>query len=181
VPSGSFLPPALIYKGESHDLQDTWIEDLGDEAAYFAASDNGWSCDDLGLQWLLKVFERHTRIKAGRGKRLLIFDGHSSHVNLKFLDAADQLRIIVHIMPPHSTHRLQPLDVGLFSPLATAYSKALNNMMHKSLGMVYVTKRLFWSLFKESWELAFIEKNVLRSFEKPGIFPYNPDKILHIL
>jgi hypothetical protein len=100
---------------------------------------------------------------------------------MKFLDAADQLRIIVHIMPPHSTHRLQPLDVGLFSPLATAYKKALNNIMHKGLGMVYMTKRLFWPMFKESWKLAFTEKNVLHSFEKPGIFPYNPDKILHIL
>jgi hypothetical protein len=115
---GTTLPPALIYQGESHDLQDTWVEDLGNEIAYFAASDNGWSCDNLGLQWLIKVFDPYTRTKAGRGKRLLIVDGHSSHVNMKFLDAADRLRIIVHIMPPHSTHRLQPLDVGLFGPLA---------------------------------------------------------------
>jgi hypothetical protein len=178
---GTALPPALIYTGESHDLQDTWVEDLGDETAYFAASDNGWSCDDLGLQWLLKVFERHTKTKAGRSKRLLIVDGHSSHVNIKFLDTADRLRIIVHIMPPHSTHRLQPLDVGLFGPLSTAYNNALNNLMHRSLGMVYMSKRLFWPMFKEAWEIAFTSKNILHSFEKTGIFPYNPSKILHIL
>ena len=48
---GSFLPPALIYKGESYDLRDSWIEDLDKkEEAYFAASKNGWSCDALGLQ-----------------------------------------------------------------------------------------------------------------------------------
>jgi hypothetical protein len=57
---GTTLPPALIHQGESHDLQSTWVEDVGDETAYFAASDNGWSCNDLGLQWLLKVFDRHT-------------------------------------------------------------------------------------------------------------------------
>jgi hypothetical protein len=178
---GTTLPPALIYQGESHDLQDTWVEDLGNEIAYFAASDNGWSCDSLRLQWLIKVFDPYTRTKAGRGKRLLIVDGHSSHVNMKFLDAADRLRIIVHIMPLHSTHRLQPLDVGLFGPLATAYNKALDNMMHESLSMVHMTKRLFWALFYPAWISAFSVKNVLYSFENPGIFPYNPSKILNIL
>jgi hypothetical protein len=100
---------------------------------------------------------------------------------MKFLDAADRLRIIVHIMPPHSTHRLQPLDVGLFSPLANAYNPELNNFMHSSLGMVDMTKRLFYPMFNKAWITAFTEKNVLHSFEKPGIFPYNPSKILHIL
>jgi hypothetical protein len=35
---------------------------------YFAASDNGWSYNDLGLQWLLEVLEQHTETKAGRSK-----------------------------------------------------------------------------------------------------------------
>src|SRR5271170_5668291 len=49
---GTKLPPALIYKGESADLLDSWVADFsaGDEA-YFAATSNGWSCNSLGLQW----------------------------------------------------------------------------------------------------------------------------------
>jgi hypothetical protein len=46
---GSHLPPSLIYKGISHDLQDSWVEDLGDDTTYFAASKNGWSCNKLGV------------------------------------------------------------------------------------------------------------------------------------
>ena len=47
---GKSLPPALIYKGKSHDLHDSWVEDLQEEdEVYFAVSKNGWSCDDLGL------------------------------------------------------------------------------------------------------------------------------------
>jgi hypothetical protein len=61
----SFLPLSLIYQGTSHDLQDSWVDELGSEIAYFAASDNGWSCNKLGLDWLQKVFDRHTREKAG--------------------------------------------------------------------------------------------------------------------
>ena len=54
---GTALPPALIYKGDSGDLQDLWVSDfeVGDQA-YFATTTNGWSCNNLGLQWLQKVF-----------------------------------------------------------------------------------------------------------------------------
>ena len=45
------------------------MDDLGDDAAYFAASNNGWTCQKLGMDWLEKVFERHTAAKAGRGRR----------------------------------------------------------------------------------------------------------------
>ena len=84
---GTKLPPALIYQGDHADLLDTWVEDFneGDEA-YFATMLNGWSCDSLGLQWLQKVFHPHTEKKARNQRRLLIVDGHSSYVNLKFID-----------------------------------------------------------------------------------------------
>ena len=43
--------PALIYQGESGDMQDTWLDDfdLSNHQAYFTASNNGWSSDDYGL------------------------------------------------------------------------------------------------------------------------------------
>ena len=59
---------------------------------------------------------------------------------MSFLEFADSRRIIVMILPAHSTHRLQPLDVGLFSPLATAYSKRLTEIMAESHGMVSMGK-----------------------------------------
>jgi hypothetical protein len=49
----TFLPPTLIYKGESNDLQSSWVEDLEEnEVAYFAATESGWTSDSLGVQWL---------------------------------------------------------------------------------------------------------------------------------
>jgi hypothetical protein len=84
---GTKLPPALIYKGESAGLLDSWVADFSDgDEAYFAASSNRWSCDNLRLQWLQKVFYPHKKDKAGNRLRLLIVDGHLSHVNLKFIE-----------------------------------------------------------------------------------------------
>jgi hypothetical protein len=69
---------------------------------------------------------------------------------LKFIEWANRHWIIIVILPPHSTHRLQPLDVGLFQPLATEYSKQISNLTATGFGLVSITKRVFWPMFKAS-------------------------------
>jgi hypothetical protein len=114
----------LIYQSESGLIQDTWLDDFDEngEAAYFAATQKGWTNENAGLYWLEHIFDRHTKAKAGNHRRLLIVDGHNSHVNMRFINYCDQNHILLAILPPHSTHRLQPLDVGLFAPLAQYYT-----------------------------------------------------------
>ena len=176
--NGTALPPALIYRGDSKVLQDTWLEDwTEDQEAYFATSSSGWSSDLLGYKWLVQVFDRCTKHLNHR-RRLLLVDGHSSHVNMKFINKCDELRILLMILPPHSTHRLQPLDVSLFAPLARYYTNQLNNNLLNSLGTTTMSKRAFWSAFWPAWQQAFTEKNIRSGFKRTGIFPYDPDTIL---
>jgi len=49
---------------------------------------------------------------------LLIVDGHYSYT--KNLDVADKARehsVAIVSLPPHSMHKMQPLDVGFMNPL----------------------------------------------------------------
>ena len=156
---GRALSPTLIYKGASHDLQTTWLDDFdhSQDEANFAASEKGWTNEELGLSWLERVFNKETKT---RGWRLLIVDGHSSHVNMRFIDYCDQHRIILVILPPHSTHRLQPLDVGIFSPLSKAYSAALNDHIFNTEGYSHMTKRDFWPIFRIAWKESFTSANI---------------------
>jgi hypothetical protein len=149
--------------------------------AHFAVTPNGWSCDVLGLNWLVEIFDRYTRKKAGNRRRLLIVDGHSSHVNMRFIEKCDKLRILLLILPPHSTHRLQPLDVSLFAPLSSFYSTAANTLLTDSLGLINLSKRAFWSLFYPSWQQAFTPTNIASGFAKTGIFPYNPSLLINVI
>jgi DDE superfamily endonuclease len=139
---GTSIPSALIYQGASGDLQDTWMHDLNKgEEAYFASVANGWSSDAFGLAWLNR-FHENTCHKSSR-RRLLIVDGHSSHVNWTFVSAAEELRILLLILPPHMTHWLQPLDVGLFSPLSQVYSSEMQEYTHRGQECVSMIKRMF--------------------------------------
>jgi hypothetical protein len=175
----STLPPAIIYKAESGDIQDSWVEEMDkNDAEYVTATPNGWTNDVLGTNWLGAVFDRHTRDKAGNRRRLLIVDGHSSHVNMAFINLAHKLRILLLILPPHSTHRLQPLDVGLFSPLARYYTNSLNELMYNSHGVVSMSKRLFLPFFRASWVKAFTPQNIASAWAKSGLFPFAPHLVL---
>ena len=135
----------------------------------------------IGMNWLETVFQRYTGPKAGMRRRLLIVDGHSSHVNMRFINRCDELHILLLILPPHSTHRLQPLDVSLFAPLAIYYTNGLNSLLNKSLGMINITKRTFWSVFWPAWRQAFTTNNITSGFAKTGIWPYNPSIVLDVI
>jgi hypothetical protein len=125
------------------------------------------------------VFDRYTKPKARREWRLLIVDGHGSHLTMRFLDWCKANRILVAAFPPLSTHRLQPLDVFLFSPLATYYSQELDRWIHNCQGLVSITKRHFWKLFWVAYNKAFTKNNINSGWKKTGLHPFNPDIVLN--
>ena len=65
-------------------------------------------------------------------------------------------------MPPYSSHLLQPLNVGCFSPLKRAYGDAIlvlaRNRIH------YISKEIFLLAFKIAYYKAIILENVYRGF-----------------
>lgn len=91
------------------------------------------------MAWL-KLSEKETSAGVVYDSRVLILNGYSSHVNDEFIDYAIDYRVRLVISPPHVAHILQPLDVSLFSPLATAYSYQINSLMVCSKGISRFTK-----------------------------------------
>ncbi|KAI1514559.1 Pogo transposable element [Pyrenophora tritici-repentis] len=135
-----------------------------------SSSPTGWSNEKLGLAWL-KRFDQFTKEKARRSWRLLICDGHGSHLTKQFLDYAIENRIIVMVFPSHSTHTLQPLDVGVFGPLSHYYSSQLSQQQQRSQGLLPVVKADFYGLFKPTYASSFTEANIVAAFEATGIWP----------
>ena len=133
------------------------------------------------MKWLQEVFKLYTRPIRASTKHLLIVDGHSSHVNLCFIKWASEHSIIILILPPHSTHQLQPLDLNCFSPLATKYQVYLDKWLHKSLGNISMLKQIFYKLFWPAWVDSFTELNIKGGFLKAGIWPYSPSLVLNMI
>jgi len=112
---GTILPPLGIFKGKN--VLQSWIPNAALEQWFFSANTKGWTSNLHGLEWLKRVFEPATRAKANGPLRLLVCDGHDSHISGSFIAHCLQNRIILLILPPHTSHLLQPLDVAIFGPL----------------------------------------------------------------
>jgi len=70
----------------------------------------------------------------------LILDGHVAHTrNLEIIERTRENTVTVLCLPPHSTHRLQPVDVSLTYPLSTHYVAALEKGTNNCPGHVVKT------------------------------------------
>ena len=139
---GSVLPSSLIYEAANQAIRSGWVEEIqsGAHSVYVSSSPSGWTNNSISLAWLKQVFDRHTKAKARRKYRLLIVDGHGSHVTPEFIEYCDQNKILLAVFPPQSTHTLQPLDVCLFGPLSQAYSNELTACLKSSQGVLAIKK-----------------------------------------
>lgn len=77
-------------------------------------------------------------------------DGHVSHMTWEFFDFCLNHKIVPFCLPPHSTHLLQPLDVGLFGPLQKHYSNILDEDMEESGGDTGINKGTFLKYFAKN-------------------------------
>jgi hypothetical protein len=171
--AGWAIPPFIIFAGQYH-LSAWYAEDIPRDCA-IAVSDIGWTTNELGVEWL-KHFIKHTEGKVVGARRLLILDGHESHHSLQFQELCKENNIFTLCMPPHSSHLLQPLDVGCFSPLKRAYSREIEALIRHHIN--HITKLEFLSAFKAAFTRSFTVANICSAFRGAGLIPLQPDVVL---
>jgi len=122
---GQVLFPLVICKGVVHYMG--WYQYLGSlidtcKDWKFTYSKTGWNNSYLSIAWL-KHFNNITkgRLTSQQQYRVLIINGFEIHIHIEFVEYCISHRIITYCLPSQTTHLLQPLDVGLFSPLQKAY------------------------------------------------------------
>lgn len=172
---GWTIPSFIILAGKVH--QSGWYRDLP-PGTEIGVSDNGWTNDELGVQYI-KHFNTHTESRTKGTYRLLILDGHGSHATPEFDQYCTANKIITLCMPPHTSHLLQPLDVGLFSPLKHAYGREVQDYIR--LGIHHIDKEDFLTIYRSARLSVFTEQNIKSGFRATGLIPYNPERVLSSL
>jgi hypothetical protein len=171
---GFCVPPFIVGSGKYYLL--SWYEDSPLPPDWvIATSDNGWTTNEIGLGWI-KHFNKSTESRTSGSHRLLIVDGHESHSSMAFELYCKEHNIIALCMPPHSSHLLQPLDIGYFSPLKTAYGRQIENKMRA--GISHISKEDFSPAVFAAFQVAMTEKNIQGGIRGAGIMPYNPEVVL---
>ena len=113
------------------------------------------------MDWI-QHFEKHTKPRTISGYRLLVLDGHESHHSDEFEEYCKEHNIVTLCMPAHSSHILQPLNVGCFSPLKKAYGRQIEDMMRAHIS--HITKDDFFPAFHAAFNIAMTESNIQGGF-----------------
>jgi hypothetical protein len=165
--AGAVGPPLLIFK--SRHLSTAWIPEHAPTEWHFTTSKSGWTSDSHGYQWLTEVFEpwSRRRLPGPTARRMLIMDGHSSHVTARVISFCMQNAIDLLIMPPHCSHVLQPLDVSAFAPLKRAHGKETDKVAR--LDSSRIARVQSTEMYMRARRFAFSMSNICSGWRATGL------------
>ncbi len=87
--------------------------------------------------------------------------------------AAFRNNIFIFKLPPHCTHKLQPLDVGVLGPLQAAFTWGVDTYVG-----IYghgLCKADFVKAYLDARDKAITTELITSAFWHCGIHPFNPD------
>jgi hypothetical protein len=109
---------------------------------------------------------------------MLIMDGHGSHLTKEFVDYCYEpdVRISPFLLPAHSTHLLQPLDIGVFQSFKHYHQLELQDSIR--FGGVDYKRPDFLASFQAMRNRTFKKHTICSAFAKSGLYPYDPSVVL---
>jgi hypothetical protein len=175
--SGVALPPMIIYKAKH--LYSGWVPDDAPPNWRWSTSNKGWTSHSHAFEWISTLFEPETRPESDAERRLLILDGHSSHLTASFIRFCMEHSIDLMVLPPHATHVLQPLDVAIFGPLKRCLAVETDKVSRYDSHRI---PRSEWAkMLVRARSKTMTPENVRSGFRTTGLAPFHPERVLRQL
>ena len=168
-PAGLAIPPAFILaEGPTPALPD-----LEAPIAAIGKSPNGWTDNEIGLNWFQETFVPFaTAHKIDDSPILLLVDGHDSHETDELRTIAYAHNIFVLAFPSKCTHKLQPLDVSVFAQVQHKWSSHCDRRIYEGVRMDR------YNVIPEYMQVrtaCMTPELICTAFSCTGIYPFNPN------
>ncbi|KAI1004118.1 hypothetical protein K3495_g4091 [Podosphaera aphanis] len=169
--TGKIIKPLVIFKGKPPQL--SWFGESTPDWTY-TTTEKGWTSNMTALAWLKEVFLPQTTPEESRS-RMLLLDGHGSHATVDFMWEYKKNNVHLVFLPPHSSHVLQPLDLGVFSPLKQRYRSIISDLAYLD-DAAPIKKRRFLTAYKQARTEALTSRVLRSGWKAAGFVPWNPEK-----
>ena len=161
--------------------------DTGKSDVVYASSLSGWMTKNIFIFYCIFLISEISKERLTMKDELkeepflLICDGHPSRYCFVACYLLYLFNIDLLVLPPHSTHALQPFNFGVSSPLKTYFTEAFqiktsefqidtNNIKIKLKEM----RKLMIESFIDAACKSCTPTNIVHAFNKCGISPFDP-------
>ena len=166
---GSYVPPIMLFRRKL--MKERLLRGAPPGTVGFP-SPKGWMTNELFVKYL-EHFKSHVQPSA-ENKILLLLDGHQSHKTLDTIEFARENHITMITLPPHTSHRLQPLDLTFFGPLKTNYNREIDRWMLNHPAQ-RVSDYEIGEIFGAAYLRTAVADKAITGFRAAGICPFNPN------
>lgn len=170
---GTFIPPLMIFPRTNMKNE---LMDGAPPGSIFDCHKSGWIQMDMFTKWF-RHFVSITKPSA-EDPVLLLLDGHYSHSrNLDVIEYAREHHVVIVCLPPHSSHKLQPLDLSFMHPLKTFYNNEIRKWLANHNNPVRpVTQYQVSELFGRAYARAATLETAMNGFRLSGTYPLDKEK-----
>jgi hypothetical protein len=166
-PSRLSVPPSFVLSSRCIPS----FPDLSGKISAIVTSPNGWTDNEIGTAWFAETFIPFANgHKVSDAPIVLLLDGHNSHKSDAFHEASFQHNIIVIAFPSKCTHKLQPLDIIVFTQTQCHWSAHCDNRI------IHYMKMDRYNIIPEYMEIhpqSMTPELMHLAFTTTGIFPFN--------
>ena len=165
--AGHYIPPVFIIPRKRWN--DSFMRNTIDGSKGILHQ-NGWMNGECFLETLQHVHAK--TFCSVDNKIILIMDNAVCHLNIHAINYAIDNGIVIVTLPPHTTSKLQPLDVSVYGPFKT-YLRSLQSdfsLMHPNTG---ITEHMLPEFASQAWIRSATPSNILSGFSATGIWPIN--------
>ena len=168
--SGNAIPPLFIFPRAKYNA--SWILNGPPGCVGCAGkSGSGWMTVEVFSKVYLPHFVKHAKSSIDHPV-MLILDNHESHVSIDSLNFAKANGIHMLTLPPHCSHKLQPLDKTVYGPLKTYYNRSMDSFIRSHVGKgvnIYDIPTIANGAHQQAMTIS----NIVSGFRSAGIYPFN--------
>lgn len=161
--AGSFVPLFFIFARER--MQERLLDNAPPGSKGYC-SPSGWTNSEIFLIWL-KFFVEVVRPTPDK-KIILVLDNHESHKYYPALKYATDNHIIFVSFAPHTTHKIQPLDVSVFGPIKRFYEQEINIFQKNYSGRI-INQYDVAKIFSPAYLKGATPHNAISGFKSTGL------------